>query len=113
MPNVFNTRRLAYWLARIAAVAIAVVLVCVPALTRMGQRLETASHAPSFAKNIDCPPKKVTVAPAVAPVSPVALDTIERAPAAGLALPPTEALPRTPQFDLPVPLRAPPSVLLA
>ena len=113
MPNALRTSRFGLWLARAAAVVAVVVLVCVPALTRVGQRLETASHAPSFAKNIDCPPKKVTVAPAVAPVSPVALDTIERAPAAGLALPPTEALPRTPQFDLPVPLRAPPSVLLA
>ena len=113
MPNVFNTRRFAYWLARVAAFAIVVVLVCVPALTRVGQRLETSSHAPSFAKNIDCPPKKVTVAAAATMASPVPIDTIELVPAAPLAPPLTEALPRTPQFDLPVPLRAPPAVLLA
>jgi hypothetical protein len=113
VPNVFNTRRFAYWLARVAAVVVAGVLVCVPALTRTGQRLETASHAPSFAKNIDCPPKKVTVAPAAAMASPVPLDTIELVPAAPLAPPLTEALPRTPQFDLPVPLRAPPAVVFA
>ena len=113
MPNVFNTRRFAYWLARIAAVAIVVVLVCVPALTRVGQRLETASHAPSFAKNIDCPPKKVTVSPAVALASPVPLDTIEFVPAVRFAPSVASVLPRTPQFDLPVPLRAPPTVLFA
>ena len=113
MPNVFNTRRFACWLARVAAVAIVVVLVFVPALTRVGQRLETSSHAPSFAKNIDCPPKKVTLAPVAAMASPVPLDAIELAPTTPLAPPLIEALPRTPQFDLPVPLRAPPAVLFA
>jgi hypothetical protein len=113
MPNVFNIRRFGDWLARVAAVAVVVVLICVPALTRVGQRLETASHAPSFAKNIDCPPKKVTVAPATAMASPVPLDTIELVPAVPLASPLTEAPPRAPQFDLPVPLRAPPAVFVA
>jgi hypothetical protein len=113
LPNAFRIDRFGLSLARAAAVVGIVVLVCVPALTRVGQRLETASHAPSFAKNIDCPPKKVTVAPSAAMSSPVPLDTIELVPAAPLASPSTEALPRAPQFDLPVPLRAPPAVLFA
>jgi len=113
LPNALRIGRFGLWLARAAAVVAVVVLVCVPALTRVGQRLETASHAPSFAKNIDCPPKKVTVAPSAAMSSPAPLDTIELVPAAPLASPSTEALPRAPQFDLPVPLRAPPAVLFA
>ena len=63
--------------ARLLAV---LVLVCVPGLTRMSQKLETASHAPSFAKNIDCPPKKVTVTPATAVASPVPLANFDLVP---------------------------------
>jgi len=113
LPNALRIGRFGLWLARAAAVVGIVVLICVPALTRAGQRLETASHAPSFAKNVDCPPKKVTVAAAAAMASPVPRDEIGLVPAARLAPSVASALPRTPQFDLPVPLRAPPTVLFA
>jgi hypothetical protein len=99
---------------RAAALLSVLVLVCVPGLTRMGQKLETASHAPSFAKNIDCPPKKITIAPATAAVvSPVALTAHELVPATRPALIHDVTLPRSPQFSAPAPLRAPPSALLS
>jgi hypothetical protein len=111
--NLLGTDRFGVWLARAAAVVGIVVLICVPALTRVGQRLETSSRAPSFAKNIDCPPKKVTVAPAVAMASPLPLDAIELVPVARFAPSVAKILPRPPQFDRPAPLRAPPDALLA
>jgi hypothetical protein len=89
-----------------------VVLVCVPGLTRIGQKLETASHAPSFAKNIDCPPKKVTIAPVPlvdSPAPPMTFDVVVIA----RAVPPSDAaLPPPPLRGL-QPLRAPPSSALA
>jgi hypothetical protein len=95
-------------LGRIPVLLGVVVLVCVPGLTRMSQRLETASRTPSFAKNIDCPPKKVTIAPS-AVASPVPVFTLEvvRVPRAV----PSRAvlLPRSPFLAVPGPLRAPPS----
>jgi|KBSMisStaDraftv2_1062788.scaffolds.fasta_scaffold795918_1 hypothetical protein len=101
-----------YFLARASVLLAVVVLVCVPGFTRIGQRLETTSHTPSFAKNIDCPPKRMTVAPA-APVAtpiPVALDLVviaEPMPA------PDATLPRSPDLFGPRPLRAPPLALLS
>jgi hypothetical protein len=89
------------------------VLICVPGLTRMSQRLETASHAPSFAKNIDCPPKKVTVAPATALASPVSLTTFDLVPVVPFASVADASLPRSPFRSTPGPLRAPPLALLA
>jgi hypothetical protein len=88
------------------------VLVCVPGLTRMGQRLETASHAPSFAKNIDCPPKKVTLVPASL-ASPAPLTSFETLPVAALLPSRDPLLPRSPFLAVPPPLRAPPSAHLA
>ena len=113
MNNPPLTPRLRLLLARTAVLFGIVVLVCVPGLTRIGQKLETASHAPSFAKNIDCPPKKVTVAPASAESpapSPATFDTLPLA-----ALLPSRAplLPRSPLLVSPRPLRAPPSAPLA
>jgi hypothetical protein len=89
------------------------VLICVPGLTRVSQRLETTSHAPSFAKNIDCPPKKVTVAPSTAVASPVPLATFDLVPMARFASVPDAPLPRSSQLFGPRPLRAPPLALLA
>ena len=89
------------------------VLVCVPGLTRIGQKLETASHAPSFAKNIDCPPKKVTVTPASA-VSPASSPaTFETLPLVAFLPSPDLLVPRSPFLAVPPPLRAPPSAHLA
>jgi hypothetical protein len=93
-------------------VLLVIVLVCVPGLTRIGQRLETTSHTPSFAKNIDCPPKRITIAPA-APVTtpvPVALDLVV---IAKLVPAPDATLSRSPDLFGPRPLRAPPLALLA
>ena len=112
MPNAFHTRRFGFLLARAAVLLGVVVLICVPALTRTGQKLETSSHAPSFAKNIDCPPKKVVVAPLPA-ASPAPLVTFV-AVSVVARLPVRDArLPRSPLLAAPRPLRAPPSTLLA
>ena len=87
-------------------------LVCVPGLTRVGQKLETASHAPSFAKTIDCPPKKVTVAPA--PIeSPAPIAIYEAVRVVALAPSPEDLKPRSPFLVAPRALRAPPSAFLA
>ena len=100
-------------LARAAVLIGIVVLVCVPGLTRMGQKLETASRTPSFAKNIDCPPKKVTIAAAVAVALPVALKAFESVPSTPFPPALDSALLPPRLSSAPVPLRAPPSTLLA
>jgi hypothetical protein len=100
-------------LARASVLLGVLALICVPGLTRIGQRLETTSHAPSFAKNIDCPPKKVTVAGVIAVASPVQIKTFDLVPVARPASVPDAALPRSPQLFGPRPLRAPPRSLLA
>jgi hypothetical protein len=89
------------------------VLICVPGLTRISQKLETTSHTPSFAKNVDCPPKKVTVAGVIALASPVQIKTFDLVLVARLAFVPDATLPRSPQLFGPRPLRAPPVALLA
>ena len=88
------------------------VLVCVPGFTRMGQRLETASRAPSIAKNIDCPPKKVTVTPA-AVATPLPVAVFDHAPVARPSAVADAMVPRGRRFFGPRPLRAPPLALLA
>ena len=113
MVNQHHTGRFGLLLARGAVVLSVVVLVCVPALTRIGQKLETASHAQSFSKNIDCPPKKVTVTPVFAVTSAIPLKTFETVRVAPLAPTPDAMLLRTPSPSAPPPLRAPPSALLA
>ena len=113
MNNPRPTSRLRLLLARTAVLFGILVLVCVPGLTRMGQKLETASHAPSFAKNIDCPPKKVTVTPAsaVSPASSLAM--FDPLPLAALLPSRAPLLPRSALLVIPRPLRAPPSAPLA
>jgi hypothetical protein len=88
-------------------------LLCVPALTRITQKLEPESHTPSFSKNIDCPPKKVTVAPVVAIASPIPLNGFETIHPARFALLPELIPPPSPTDSVPRPLRAPPSALFA
>jgi hypothetical protein len=86
----------------------------VPALTRIGQKLQPVSpisQAPSFAKNIDCPPKKVTVSPVVAVVAIAAVLLLENeAPVAPVAAPLNVPLPDSPLASAALPLRAPPVV---
>jgi len=89
------------------------VLVCVPGLTRIGQKLETASHTLSFAKNIDCPPKRVTIAPMAAVEAPTAVNRVETAPVARFAPVPDLTHPRPLYLSSPRPLRAPPAVPFA
>jgi hypothetical protein len=110
--NHSDTCRLRSVLAQATILFGVVVLICVPALTRVGQRLETASHAPSFAKNIDCPPKKVTVAP-LPVASPAPLVTFIAVPVVALVPSRDARVPRSPSLVAPRPLRAPPSTLLA
>jgi hypothetical protein len=100
-------------LTRLGAALCVCSLLCVPALTRITQKLEPESHTPSFSKNIDCPPKKVTVAPAVAIATPIPLNGFETIRPARLALLPDLIPPPSPTASAPRPLRAPPSISLA
>ena len=113
MPR-FHAERKGRLLARAGVLMYIVVLLCVPALTRIGQKLQPVtpiSSAPSFAKNIDCPPKKVTVAPQFSITSAVLLKNTEVVRVARLA-PPDPTLPSTPVVTAPRALRAPPSPIL-
>lgn len=110
MINPDRIRSFGDCLARTCVLLSVLVLVCVPGLTRMSQKLETASHAPSFAKNIDCPPKKVTVTPATAVPSPVTLANFSLVPLLRPAPVVDTTLPRSPYVFRPGPLRAPPAV---
>jgi hypothetical protein len=100
-------------LLRATALMAVLVLLCVPTLTRVGQRLETSSLAPSFSRNIDCPPRKVTIAPILAIASPILLGTFVTIPVARLAPAPAATLPDSPDLVAPLSLRAPPSAIVA
>ena len=113
MLNRWHSSRLALAAARAAVFFGVFVLVCVPALTRIGQRLETASHTPSFSKNIDCPPKKVTVASSFAVTLPFAFKALASVAAVPSTPSHDTALPSSPFLSIPPPLRAPPSSILA
>ena len=98
-------------LARAGVLLCVCLLVCVPALTRIGQKLQPVtpiSSAPSFAKNIDCPPRKVTIAPVVAITSVVLHEEDESVPVARLQPSPDATIPHPPTSAAPSPLRAPP-----
>jgi ABC-type spermidine/putrescine transport system permease subunit II len=112
LSNFLRSPRFELVLARAAVLLSVVLLVCVPTLTRMGQRLETATHAPSF-RNIDGPPKKVLVAPALAVTLPIALPGIESVRIVAWTHPAQAPLSPSPFLSTPTPLRAPPSALLA
>jgi hypothetical protein len=99
-------------LARAAVLLGVVVLACVPTLARMGQRLETSTHAPSF-RNIDSPPKKLTIAPATVLISAIPLEGIETVRVAAFQPPPFAPPSPSPFLSTPTPLRAPPSLLFA
>jgi hypothetical protein len=77
----------------------------------MGQRLATSTQAPSF-RNIDSPPKKLTIAPAAAVTSPPLKDT-ETVRVATFSAELVAPLARSPFLYTPRPLRAPPSLLFA
>jgi hypothetical protein len=97
------------FVTRLGAALCVCCLLCVPALTRITQKLEPESHTPSFSKNIDCPPKKVTVAPVVAIASPIPLNGFETLRPARLVPQPDLIPPPSPTASAPRPLRAPPS----
>jgi hypothetical protein len=107
------TPRLRLLRPRAAVLLGIVVLICVPGLTRIGQKLETASHAPSFAKNIDCPPKKITIAPAQSANSPALPRTFDVVVIARTVPLRDAALPPPPPARALQPLRAPPSFVRA
>jgi hypothetical protein len=101
------------FMTRAAALLSILVLVSVPAMTRVGQKLDPRAQGPSFSRNIDCPPKKVSEAPVVATVaSPLPSRAFDLVPVARLAAPPDETLLPPPHNSTPVPLRAPPSASL-
>jgi hypothetical protein len=106
------TRRTGSSFVRLAALVGVLVLVCVPSLTRAGQKLETSSLAPTF-RNVDCPPKKVTVAPVQAVFTAAATVLSEALPAVRIVAPASVAPPRAVALSAPRALRAPPSVFLA
>ncbi|HEY1911408.1 MAG TPA: hypothetical protein VGG73_10835 [Vicinamibacterales bacterium] len=108
--NAHRNRRL---LARLGVLSFVFVLLCVPALTRIGQKLQPVppvSQAPSFAKNIDCPPKKVVVSPTTAVVAVVLVLEGDDAPPPPVVSSLNRPFPETPSLSAPVPLRAPPLV---
>jgi hypothetical protein len=99
-------------LARMGVLTFVCVLVCVPGLTRISQKLEVVtpiSSAPSFAKNIDCPPRKVTVAPLFIVPSVVLVAGADVVRVARFVAPPDPTLPPSPTVAAPRPLRAPPA----
>ena len=102
-------------LIRGGIVLLAGVLLCVPALTRITQHLETTklSTTPSFGKNIDCPPKKALVAPPLAITSLTVLKGFETVPLVRSVTSPDQTPPRSPVPFAFRPLRAPPSASLA
>lgn len=107
------TPRLRLLRARAAVLLGIVVLVCVPGLTRIGQKLESASLTPSFANNLDCPPKKVTIAPVQSVDSPASPRTFDVVVIARVVPPPDAALPPPSPVRALQPLRAPPSFVRA
>jgi hypothetical protein len=102
------------WIRCTASLCVAVVLL-VP-LTRLRQRLEAVSpvsRAPSFSKNIDLPPKRVSAVPLLTLTSVVALAVEDRVSTPrSLPLPDTGAVP-SPDVSPARPLRAPPSSPIA
>jgi len=112
LGNSCRSPRFTLALARAAVLLSVAVFVCVPTLARMGQRLATATHAPSF-RNIDSPPKKLTIAPAAAVVSPAPLEGIETARIATCQPAPFAPPAPSPFLSTPAPLRAPPSRLFS
>jgi hypothetical protein len=90
------------------------VLLCVPGLTRVSQRIG-ASPAPtlSFSKSTECPPKKTTVAPTVRHVVVAFVDDVVPASAAWPRWTLDSPAPLSPVVVTPGPLRAPPSSRLA
>jgi hypothetical protein len=109
--NLLHLGRRGRFVTRLGAALCVCSLLCVPALTRITQKLEPESHTPSFSKNIDCPPKKVTVAPVVAIASPIPLDGFDTILPVRLALLLDLIPPPSPTGSAPRPLRAPPSAL--
>ena len=110
MGNTVRSPRFTLALARAAVLLSVVVFVSVPTLARMGQRLTTSTHAPSF-RNIDSPPKKLTIAPATSVISPIPLKDNETVRVVVIKSEPSEPLSPSPFLSTPRPLRAPPSVL--
>jgi hypothetical protein len=109
LPSLYRSGRLA---ARVATLLGVVVLICVPALTRVGQRLDTSSLAPSF-RNVDCPPKKALAAPAQAILSATAVNLFDTPPVTRFVAAAAPAPSRTLFLAVPPPLRAPPSAHLS
>ena len=102
-------------LVRSGIILLAGVLLCVPALTRITQHLESRqlSTTPSFGKNVDCPPKKATVAPLHAVTSPTVVKGLETVRIARPVRSPAATPPPSSILFAPQPLRAPPSNSLA
>ena len=100
---------------RCGIILIAAVLLCVPALTRITQHLESTkpSTAPSFGKDIECPPKKALVAPPLAMTSLTVLKGFETVRLVRSVTSPDATPQPPPVFFAPRPLRAPPATFLA
>jgi hypothetical protein len=113
LSNWWHSFRLDFPARRVVVLLGVLVLVCVPALTRVGQKLETASHAPSFSKNVDCPPKKVTLAATFVVALPIARKALAAVRITRFAPPLDAALNPSPFLSIPPPLRAPPSAIPA
>ncbi|HEX3702045.1 MAG TPA: hypothetical protein VHU82_01865 [Vicinamibacterales bacterium] len=100
--------------ARAGTFSFVVVLLCVPGLTRAGQRIAT-SQAPtlSFSKSTECPPKKAAAVAAVIHIAVAFVGVIVPAPAARPQWTLDSPAPLSPVVFSPGPLRAPPVSRLA
>lgn len=112
LGNTFRSPRFKLALTRAAVLLGVVVFVSVPTLTRVGQRLATSTSAPSF-RNIDCPPKKLTIASAVVAISLHPLKDTQTVRVATFTPAAVALLRRLPLLSTPRPLRAPPSLFFA
>ncbi len=101
-------------LARITTLLFIGVLLCVPGLTRVSQRIST-SPAPrlSFSKSTECPPKKMAVTRTALETSGTFLYEGALAATTSRRWLPDVAVPISPTVFSPRPLRAPPASPLA
>jgi hypothetical protein len=110
LSNPLRSSHFTFALTRAAILLGVVMFVCVPTLVRIGQGLATATHGPSF-RNIESPPKKLTIASVAAAISAIPLKNTETVRVAMFTPPPVAPLPHSPFLSTPRPLRAPPSPL--
>jgi hypothetical protein len=112
LSNPLRASHLAFALTRAAVLLGVVTFVCVPTLVRIGQGLAPATHGPSF-RNIEGPPKKLTIAPVAATISAIPLKNTDTVRVTMFSPAPVAQLQQSPFLSTARPLRAPPSLRFA